>query len=157
MLYDIAKRRSCLPGPLLGFQPKVIGNVDGHFHPETYHIILISPNDRGRSKPLTNALLPATTKETQKATQHSLSLLVDESILDYVQRIRSHHSRSERVKELLRRAIAEEQAEALTKEAGKFYASYPRKDRSESEAFAAASTHSLVRQALRKPDEIWFP
>jgi len=80
------------------------------------------------------------------ATRSSRSFTIDQSILDYVQRTRSHRSRSERVNELLRRAIAQEQAEALDKEAGEFYTAPGEKDRSESRAFAAASRRTLTRQ-----------
>jgi len=73
-----------------------------------------------------------------KATRSSKSFTIDRSILDYLQRTRSSHSRSERVNELLRRAILEEQYEALEKEAAEFFAAVGKSERAESKAFAAA-------------------
>ena len=73
------------------------------------------------------------------------SFTVDLSILDYLQRTRSRRSRSERVNELLRRAILEEQYEALAREAAEFYGAAGKAERSEAKAFAAASLKSLAR------------
>ena len=70
---------------------------------------------------------------------------MDRSILDYLQRTRSSRSRSERVNELLRRAILEEQYEALASEAAGFFAAAGKAERTESGAFAAASRRSLTR------------
>lgn len=80
-----------------------------------------------------------------KATRFSKSFTVDRSILDYLQRTRSSGSRSERVNELLRRAILEEQYEALTREAAEFFAAAGKTERTESTAFAAASRRSIAR------------
>ncbi len=80
-----------------------------------------------------------------KATRFSKSFTVDRSILDYLQRTRSSRSRSERVNELLRRAILEEQYEALEREAAEFFAAPGRRERAESRAFAAASHRSITR------------
>ena len=77
--------------------------------------------------------------------RYSKSFTVDRSILDYLQRTRSSRSRSERVNELLRRAILEEQYDALAQEAAKFFAPPARTERAESRAFAAASRRSLER------------
>lgn len=82
----------------------------------------------------------------RKATRSSKSFTVDRSILDYLQRTRSHRSRSERVNELLRRAIFEEQNEALEKEAAEFFAATGKADRAESRAFAAATQRSITRE-----------
>jgi len=57
-----------------------------------------------------------------RATRASRSSTIDRSILDYVQRTRVRGSRSERVNELLRRAIQLEEREALEREAAEFYA-----------------------------------
>ncbi len=70
---------------------------------------------------------------------------MDRSILDYLQRTRSGRSRSERVNELLRRAMLEEQYEALEREAAEFFAAAGRRERAESGAFARASRRSLTR------------
>ncbi len=80
-----------------------------------------------------------------KATRSSKSFTVDRSILNYLQRTRSSRSRSERVNELLRRAILEEQYEALAREAAEFFAATGRMERAESRAFAEASRRSITR------------
>jgi len=80
-----------------------------------------------------------------KATRFSKSFTVDRSILDYLQRTRSSRSRSERVNELLRRAILEEQYEALEREAAEFFAATGRRERAESRAFARATRRSITR------------
>jgi hypothetical protein len=81
-----------------------------------------------------------------KATRSSKSFTVDRSILDYLQRTRSSRSRSERVNELLRRAILQEQYEALEAEAAEFFAAVGRKERIEARAFSAASLRSITRE-----------
>jgi metal-responsive CopG/Arc/MetJ family transcriptional regulator len=81
-----------------------------------------------------------------KATRTSRSFTIDRSILDYVQRTRSSRSRSERVNELLRRAILEEQYEALAREAAAFFAATGKRERAESRAFAKASHRSITRE-----------
>lgn len=70
---------------------------------------------------------------------------MDRSILDYLQRTRSNRSRSERVNELLRRAIIEEQYEVLEREAAEFFAVTGERERAESRAFATASRRSITR------------
>jgi metal-responsive CopG/Arc/MetJ family transcriptional regulator len=80
-----------------------------------------------------------------KATRFSKSFTVDRSILDYLQRTRSNRSRSERVNELLRRAIIEEQYEVLEREAAEFFAVTGERERAESRAFATASRRSITR------------
>ena len=84
-------------------------------------------------------------KDMSKATRFSKSFTVDRSILDYLQRTRSRRSRSERVNELLRRAILEEQYDALAREAAEFFAAAGKPERSESKAFARAARRSLTR------------
>jgi hypothetical protein len=80
-----------------------------------------------------------------EATRFSKSFTIDRSILDYLHRTRSGRSRSERVNELLRRAIVAEQYEALEREAAEFFAAVGKTERAESKAFAAASRRSLAR------------
>ena len=75
----------------------------------------------------------------------SKSFTVDRSILDYIQRTRFRRSRSERVNELLRRAILDEQYEALEREAAGFFAVPDGVERAESRAFSAASRRSITR------------
>ena len=80
-----------------------------------------------------------------EATRFSKSFTIDRSILDYLHRTHSGRSRSERVNELLRRAIVAEQYEALEREAAEFFAAVGKTERAESKAFAAASRRSLAR------------
>ena len=70
---------------------------------------------------------------------------MDRSILDYLQRTRSSRSRSDRVNELLRRAILEEQYQALESEAAEFFGAAGKTERAESKAYARASRRSLER------------
>jgi len=95
---------------------------------------------------LTNDALPGTIRNMRKATRFSKSFTIDRSILDYLQRTRSSRSRSERVNELLRRAILEEQYEALEREAAEFFAAAGKTERAERKAFAAASRRSITRE-----------
>lgn len=71
--------------------------------------------------------------------------MIERSIVDYLQQTHSNGSRSERVNELLRRAIREEQSEALAREAAEFFAATGEAERAESEAFSAASRRSITR------------
>ena len=80
-----------------------------------------------------------------KATRSSKSFTVDRSILDYLQRTRSTRSRSERVNELLRRGILEEQYKALAQEAAEFFKVTREAERAERRAFSAASQRSMMR------------
>ena len=83
---------------------------------------------------------------TRATARSSSSFTIDRSILDYLQRTRSQRSRSERVNELLHRAIRLEQYEALEQEAAQFYATAAKKDRAETRAFAKAGRRSLARE-----------
>jgi hypothetical protein len=80
-----------------------------------------------------------------KATRFSKSFTVDRSILEYLHRTRFSRSRSERVNELLRRAILAEQYEILESEAAEFIAATGKTNCAESRAFGAASHWSLAR------------
>ena len=81
-----------------------------------------------------------------KAMRISQSFTIDHSILEYLERTRSRRSRSERVNELLRCAIQQEQDAALEREAAKFYARAGKSERTEAKAFAQASRRSLARE-----------
>jgi hypothetical protein len=81
-----------------------------------------------------------------KPMRSSRSFTIDRPILDYIQRTRSQRSQSERVNELLSRAIQQEQHEALEKEAAEFYSAANKAGRAESKAFAAASIRSITRE-----------
>ena len=80
-----------------------------------------------------------------KATRYSRSFTIDRATLDYIHRTRAHRSHSERVNELLHRAIQQEQYEALEREAAEFYRLANRKGRAETKAFAAASKRAITR------------
>ena len=84
-------------------------------------------------------------RRMSRATRFSSSFTVDGSILDYLQRTRAGRSRSQRVNELLRRAILAEQYEALEREAAEFFGAAGRTERAEARAFARASRRSLNR------------
>ena len=81
-----------------------------------------------------------------KAMRSAKSFTVDRSILEYLQRTLSSRSRSERVNELLRRAILDEQYEALAREAAEFFGAAGKSERAEAKAFAAGSLRSLSRE-----------
>lgn len=87
----------------------------------------------------------STMKHMGKANRFSRSFTIDGSILDYVQRTRSSRSRSERVNELLRRAILDEQYESLEREAADFFGAAGTREQGERKAFAAASRLSMTR------------
>ena len=76
-------------------------------------------------------------------TRKAKSFTVDPEILDYVQETKGDSSASERVNELLRRAILEEQYERLEKEAARFYGKD--EDREHTRAFQKASIRSIAR------------
>jgi hypothetical protein len=82
----------------------------------------------------------------RKAVRSSRSFTIDPSIFEYLQRTRSHGSRSERVNELLHRAILQEQYEALEREAAEFYPQAGKRDRSETRAFSRATQRTLARE-----------
>lgn len=99
-----------------------------------------------KARDLTSDAEWGTIIDMSRAMRFSKSFTVDRSILDYLQRTRSHRSRSERVNELLRRAIIQEQYEALEREAAEFFAVTGKTERAESKAFAAASRRSITRE-----------
>ena len=81
----------------------------------------------------------------QKTTRISKSFTVEERIVSYVQSTRGNRSNSERVNELLRKAIVQEQYERLEQEAADFFSSVSNKERTEAKAFQKASMRSLSR------------
>jgi len=96
---------------------------------------------------LTNEIIFAIIKDMSKATRSSKSFTVDHTILDYLQRTRSNRSRSERVNELLRRGIMQEQYEALAEEAAEFFGAIGESERTERRAFSKAGLRSFTRDA----------
>ena len=72
------------------------------------------------------------------------SFTLDTSVVSYVRSTRGSRSSSERVNELLKKAILQEQYERLEQEATAFF-SAPSKERAEVKAFQKGSMRSLIR------------
>jgi len=73
------------------------------------------------------------------------SFTIEEDVNEYVASTKGERSASERVNELLRRAILQEQEEQLAREAAAFF-SHPRNaSRREARAFQRASRKTLAR------------
>jgi hypothetical protein len=85
-------------------------------------------------------------KYMSKTMRTARSFTVDRSILDYLERTRSRRSRSERVNELLRHAILQEQYQALDREAAEFFACAGKAERAEARAFDRAARRTLRRE-----------
>ncbi len=81
----------------------------------------------------------------RRATRLAKSFTIDERIHTYILRTRGRNSASERVNELLQRAILDEQYEALDREAASFFAELMPQERAESRAFGRASLRTLRR------------
>jgi len=73
------------------------------------------------------------------------TLTVEESVLAAVERTKGHRSTSERVNELLKRALELERHDELEREAALFYSPLNHRDRREERAFQKASLRSLTR------------
>ena len=73
------------------------------------------------------------------------SFTIDPEITEYVAETKGEQSASERVNELLRRAILEEQYERLEAEAKTFYAIAAAKDRKETRAFQRVAIRTFKR------------
>jgi len=82
-------------------------------------------------------------RSAAKEPRISKSYTIDPDVESYVSSTRGDHSASERVNELLRRAIANEKYEQLGREAAQFFASDA--DRSGTKAFQEASLRTLSR------------
>ena len=72
------------------------------------------------------------------------SFTIESIVNDYVDTTKGERSASERVNELLKRAIAQEQYERLEAEAAEFFAA-PKADRTEAGAFQKAALRSFGR------------
>jgi hypothetical protein len=81
----------------------------------------------------------------QRAMRLPKSFTLERSIVSYVQDTRGSGSSSERVNELLRKAILQEQYERLEKEAAEFFSTPSKTDRREARAIQKASIRSLSR------------
>ena len=71
---------------------------------------------------------------------------MDESILAAVERTKGKRSTSERVNELLKLALEQEQRQALEQEAARFYSIANQSDRTEERAFQQASLRRMRRE-----------
>ncbi len=85
-------------------------------------------------------------KKTGRKTRTAKSLTLDSTLLAHVVATQGNGSTSERVNELLRRAILEEQYDRLEGEAAKFFAPAAKEERTEARAFERASRRSLARE-----------
>jgi predicted lipoprotein len=81
----------------------------------------------------------------QKAMRLPKSFTLERSIVSYLQNTRGTRSSSERVNELLRKAILQEQYERLEQEAAEFFSAPSETDRAEAKAFQKASMRSMGR------------
>lgn len=81
----------------------------------------------------------------RKENRKVKSFTLERSVSDYIARTRAGRSASERANELLKRAIAQEEAESLALEARAFFREAPPEEREESRAFQAAAGRTLAR------------
>ena len=131
------KKGGALPRKARGF-PQV--GRQSRFFPD-FDATLAVAGRRLKSQPACTTII-----HMSRAMRFSRSFTVDRSILDYLHRTHSGRSRSERVNELLHRAILEEQYEALEREAEEFFAAAGKTERTEARAFAAASRRTICRE-----------
>ncbi len=80
-----------------------------------------------------------------KNTKIAKSFNLERSVAAYIARTQAGQSASERVNQLLKRAIAEEEQERLANEAQAFFREAPAEEREESRAFQAATRRTLAR------------
>ena len=73
------------------------------------------------------------------------SFTVYRTLLEYVARTRGRRSRSQRVNELLQRAIEQERAEALEAEAAVFFSGETKAERAETRFFHKLGAKSFAR------------
>jgi len=74
------------------------------------------------------------------------TVTMDESVLAAVERTKGERSTSDRVNELLKLGLEQEQREALEQEAARFYAVANQSDRTEERAFQQASVRRMRRE-----------
>ncbi|MGH9776913.1 MAG: hypothetical protein ACRD5I_00730 [Candidatus Acidiferrales bacterium] len=77
--------------------------------------------------------------------RQTASFTLDQDLLDYLSRTRRGRSRSQRVNELLRRAVELEQQARLEAEAAAFFKTVHRSERAETRAFQRTARKSLAR------------
>jgi hypothetical protein len=73
------------------------------------------------------------------------SLTLEQTVISEVERTKGSKSMSERVNELLKRALIQERYEELEREAERFFAGEPAQQRRETRAFQKASVRSFAR------------
>jgi hypothetical protein len=73
------------------------------------------------------------------------SLTLEQAVIAEVERTKGKKSTSERVNELLKRALIQEQYEELEREAERFFTAVPPGQRTETRAFQEASLRSIAR------------
>ena len=73
------------------------------------------------------------------------SFTIEEEVSEYIASTKGERSASERVNELLRRAILQEQEERLAREAAAFFSDARNAGRKETRAFQKASRKALAR------------
>ncbi len=78
-------------------------------------------------------------------TRTAKSFTLDREVSDYVTRTKGDQSASERVNQLLKRAMLQERYDRLEAEAGTFFASVKDSERKETRALQAASIRSITR------------
>ena len=78
-------------------------------------------------------------------TRIAKSFTLEPEVTDYVARTKGPHSASERVNQLLKRAMLQERYDRLEADAEAFFASMRDAERKETRAFQAASIQSITR------------
>jgi len=74
------------------------------------------------------------------------TLTIEDSLLAHVERTKGTRSTSERVNELLQRALDQERRDQLEHEAALFFSAAKEADRQEERAFQKAALRSLARE-----------
>jgi hypothetical protein len=81
----------------------------------------------------------------RSATRMAKSFTIEPEINEYVASTKGQHSASERVNELLRRAMLAEKYERLEAEAQAFFTTVGEKERTGTRAFQNAALHTFLR------------
>ena len=84
-------------------------------------------------------------KHMSSPTRMAKSFTLDREVNDYVTRTKGEHSASERVNQLLKRAMLQERYDQLEAEAEVFFASTKDSERKAIRALQAASIRSITR------------
>ena len=84
-------------------------------------------------------------KHRVKSTRIAKSFTIERELDDYVNDTKGQNSASERVNDLLRRAMLQERYDQLEAEAAAFFSSAGEHERRETRAFQAAAVRTLAR------------